>query len=62
MTVPSIDMQSWADDITADLLKEITKADTIPSANAAYLVYAGIFAKVGNVPHAAYCQFTLYAR
>ncbi|CAO3642019.1 unnamed protein product [Mucor fragilis] len=54
MTVPSIDMQSWADDITADLLKEITKADTIPSANAAYLVYAGIFAKIAalksNVP------------
>ncbi|GAN09205.1 hypothetical protein MAM1_0250d08727 [Mucor ambiguus] len=54
ITLPSIDMQSWADDITADLLKEIAKADTIPSANAAYLVHASTFAKMtafkSNVP------------
>lgn len=46
ITVPSIDMPSWADDITADLLKEISKADNIPSTNAAYLVYAATFDKV----------------
>ncbi|KAL9542019.1 hypothetical protein MBANPS3_008818 [Mucor bainieri] len=54
ITLPSIDMQSWADDITADLLKEIAKADMIPSTNAAYLVHAATFAKMtalkSNVP------------
>ncbi|KAL9549938.1 hypothetical protein PS6_005806 [Mucor atramentarius] len=54
ITVPSIDMPSWADDITADLLKEIPKADNIPSTNAAYLVYAATFDKItalkSNVP------------
>ena len=55
-------MHSWADDINADLLKEIAKADTIPSANAAYLVHAGTFAKVDEAPHVACCQLTLDAR
>ncbi|KAK4518283.1 uncharacterized protein ATC70_001635 [Mucor velutinosus] len=54
MAVTSIDMQSWVDDITVELLKEIGKADTLPSTNAAYLVYAATFAKMtalkSNVP------------
>ncbi|CAO0802447.1 unnamed protein product [Mucor circinelloides] len=54
ITVSSIDMPSWADDITADLLKEISKADNISSTNAAYLVYAATFDKItalkSNVP------------
>ena len=56
-------MPSWADDITADLLKEIAKADTLPSANAAYLVYAGTFAKVETMCHVlpVCCQLTLHA-
>ncbi|KAL0135227.1 hypothetical protein V8B55DRAFT_1554927 [Mucor lusitanicus] len=46
IVIPAIDMQSWSDDIIASLLKEITKANTIPSTNASYLVHAATFAKV----------------
>lgn len=39
-------MASWPDDITADLLKEISKSENIPNANAAYLVHAATYSKV----------------
>ncbi|KAG2197907.1 hypothetical protein INT46_003214 [Mucor plumbeus] len=54
IAISSIDMASWADEITADLLKEISKSENIPNANAAYLVYAATYSKItalkSNVP------------
>ncbi|CEP17470.1 hypothetical protein [Parasitella parasitica] len=49
-----IDMPSWEDEVTADLLKLITKAENIPGVNAAYLTYSATYPKIislkSNVP------------
>ncbi|KAI8638196.1 hypothetical protein BD408DRAFT_436284 [Parasitella parasitica] len=52
--VASIDMQSWEDEITADLLNLISKAENVPGPNAAYLAYSATYPKIvalkSNVP------------